>query len=966
MDELFSEYYCHDLPDAWKLPQMNEDAAYKALAKNGRPQPVLDEEQEDALLEAAHWMSQAFGCMRDSKICSLPEAMGRLKGNTSPGYPFTAKYHTKSELFENEPDFSDWLEGDWDDLCSVWWTTIFMSSQKEELRPVQKVVDNSLRNYMASAVDFTVHGERLFGDMNRKLLDSHLITDSTVGMSPFEGNWHKLITSLGRHKGCFSTDGRSYDAFLFRKLMTYIFRFRWSCLADEFQTKDNFARMSSYYRNLIDSVIITPLGTLVQKGTGGPSGSVNTISDNTLVMEMIMSYAWIRRCQLEGRPYKRSDFVHSVRKKIQGDDNIWNVSLEELDFYNFKNVQPLLLELGLETTTESEEPLFPWNLGYLSQRSRWKYNKWIPYPDEDKMICSMAHVRHAKRSPQDVYERAIAYYTQGYYNDDLRLVVGGFLDWLEKKFAKFNSPDWMLLTSQRRGSSFYRTLYTGENLFTTEVTERSESCGKIKAYIQSMRTNSKGVYSKQQRGDVLLKRMESGGYLTEHGASWFKTATNPFPDTPIEDCRGIPDYCTEPSIVRRVKKSINITKPLGLGGDEWSFQVAVWPWLNKISMVTHENRVNNIVASAPAGAEYDRGGIEVLCLPTGTPNTENLTDFWNIGSDAQYRIELGEKFGKGMSRLIGMGYEVSDNTAEIYKQGHSYHYRQSNQTGSGSTWSVSIEDAASPGAATIGYATLQPVRPLMPTPEEAMLLPDTVDWPAKEGVYSVMSFNGINPPHYVDYKGPVIFDNTDPSITDDQETYQSTAGLTPTTQNITPVSIPWVQPTNNVLIAPCMPAIKMENINQSCSMFTGLNNVASFTLTVHMFIESFPSIAEEEILVLAEPSASYDGVALEMYSRAVMSLPVAVPVGLNPDGEWWAGVVETAADVLSPIAAAFGFPEAVPFVMGGGRLVANAIKRNSKPTPPPQPKVKVVVQANKKKKPNQQPQRGGRGGALRK
>ena len=43
---------------------------------------------------------------------------------------------------------------------------------------------------------------------------------------------------------------------------------------------------------MVNSVIITADGNIVQKSTGNPSGSVNTISDNTLALYWLLAYAW--------------------------------------------------------------------------------------------------------------------------------------------------------------------------------------------------------------------------------------------------------------------------------------------------------------------------------------------------------------------------------------------------------------------------------------------------------------------------------------------------------------------------------------------------------------------------------------------------------------------------------------------------------------------------------------------------
>lgn len=919
-DPLFEEWGKTVLDEEWKLPELNEDAAYIALAKYGRGQPKLDNEQELDFKLALSWLHDEFSFMKDSRVRTFEESFAGLDLTTSPGYPFTAMFHTKGDLLEQMPEIIEWIEEDWTRLESSDWWCIFQSSQKEELRPAAKVAKNSIRNFLASSIEATIHGDRLFGDMNRKLIDNNLISCSTVGMSPFSGNWHKLITSLGKLKTAYSVDGVAYDASLMVRMMWGIAAFRWSCLRPEDRTAANKRKLVSYYRNLIFSYIVTPLGNIVQKEGGNPSGSVNTITDNTLCLAVYMAYAWIRNCRAEGRVPVYKKYAKNVNKKLQGDDNIWSTTLKWVRF-GPSLVRPFFAELGLAITSESEEPSYPWQLGYLSQRSRWKYGMWLPFPDESKMLASLAYIKRKNLGHLGTMERLSAYYMVGYYNDDLRELLRDFIDWMIAKFSIDLSVEWKLATHQVRDEGFYRFLYT-ERLALQSTTGPSP-CGK--SFLE-MRGNSNNVKNKMQRGDFLLKKMEDGGMISHHGAEWLKTALNPFPDTPITDCRGVPDYCTEPSVFRRIKKSVNITSPYDTG-NQWSFHVRMWPWLNGTQFRPYEGRRNNWITTPmpdPTNVLWPIiGGVDVCCID----HDEDYNGVFPANAPPFYSLDVGREFTKGMSRLVGIGYEISDNTAAVYRQGHSYHYRQSNTTQQSSMFNV--QEVAPPDPEKVSQVSVVPVRAPMQTPAKAMLLPDTVDWPAEEGVYAVGSFSSINPPKFVEYRMPGIPWHSDlDAAFDDSETFQAFGGVDDTA-NYSNYLLPYMRGVGDGSSHLCPPALKIEAINQNGSFFTGLNSNASFTLTVHYYIESFPSIAEQDILVLAEPSASYDPVALQMYARAVQELPVAVRVGLNPNGEWWADVVEAAGEVLGPLAALAGFPETTPFILGGSKLAAKVLR------PPP-------------------------------
>lgn len=441
------------------------------------------------------------------------------------------------------------------------------------------------------------------------------------------------------------------------------------------------------------------------------------------------------------------------------------------------------------------------------------------------------------------------------------------------------------------------------------------------------------------RGEKLLHLLETKGALTPGGLAFLQVSLDPFHDSPIIGCVGYPDDETSPSVVRCVKRSVNITRPVGFIGTEWSFQVNAFPFHNEIQM-NLRSRKNNVIDGAETGS-VTHGGVEVTCLDTGSPDVTSGS-YFNLSVAPNYRCSLGKNYSKGLARVIGIGYEVSDNTAEIYKQGHSYHSRVSSQKLESTTYSYMNENLPSWGAL---HATCTHYRNIMPDPQTMMIQPGTVDWPAREGTYVVCSFADKNFPTYVDYVMPIYTESAlNPAVDDEEETGNILAGP----NNTAPLHVPTVY-WNGVAskTPPQLPAVRLSNIDASSSMFTGLNNVASMTLTVHYFVESFPSVAEPDILVLATASAPSDHLALELYSAAVQHLPVAVRVGMNPSGEWWGDVIEKATAAIAPaigILPGFG-PMAEAGVKGLGGMLANYMRTpDEKPARKRQPQKRAQNQ----------------------
>jgi len=402
------------------------------------------------------------------------------------------------------------------------------------------------------------------------------------------------------------------------------------------------------------------------------------------------------------------------------------------------------------------------------------------------------------------------------------------------------------------------------------------------------------------RGETILNRLSESGALTDGGKAFLMASLDPFHDTPIANLRGWPDLETSPSVIRKVVRQTTITRPVDFDATHWCFQVVAWPWHN-VQTFDRAERVNNVITSIET--DRDHGGVEVTCLNVGAPSYTGVgSQSFNMAWSPQYVCELGTNYTKGLGRLIGLGYEISDDTADLYKQGHSYHTRLPNQGMQPMTFE------SRPGSVGVPptWLTATPIRPPPGTAQDAMLYNDSVDWPAKEGCYVVSSFADENLPTYVGYTVPYLLLNQ----TDDVESVVTDVGI-----NTDPIfigSASFATPTTGGYA----PAMRISNIDLSTSMFTGLNPQASFNLTVHYYFESFPAIGEPDILVLAQPSAVFDPLAIAIYSEAVQRLPVAVPVGMNPTGEWWAEVIKAAAEALSPVVGAFA-PEFLPLLAAG-------------------------------------------------
>jgi hypothetical protein len=107
-------------------------------------------------------------------------------------------------------------------------------------------------------------------------------------------------------------------------------------------------------------------------------------------------------------------------------------------------------------------------------------------------------------------------------------------------------------------------------------------------------------------------------------------------------------------------------------------------------------------------------------------------------------------------------------------------------------------------------------------------------------------------------------------------------------------------------------------------VFSGLNPNSTLQVNLKLLFERVPSQSNKDLLVLARTPPGYDGMALEIYSKAMEKLPVGVPVGENPLGEWFADVLKVVGDVAPVVGDFVG--NFVPGVKIAGNLIGAGAK----------------------------------------
>lgn len=843
-------------------------------------------------------------------LSSTEEVMTTYNFKTSSGIPWSQRgYKTKGDCFKSE-EFLDYVSSP--SVCDC--DPIWRVSPKEEWKDAMDIDNGKVRTFIIPPLHLLHHQKMLFLKQNNAIKRWWW---SAYGFNPYSGGVnhmaHRLMTAF-KKTVFFMYDVKGWDRLM--PIMKTVYKLR-----SQFHEKSETRLYRWVVRNTIASYLNLPNGDVIWKDWGNNSGSGDTTVDNIIAHMLILTMCLL--VLSDGS----EEFVDLVPAFLYGDDDAG-----ALDEFFSNDVERVFRDVFGLFGLELDPFLVTKDLGeiefcgfFFKNITPWG---WVPQYKVSRLLAAFCFE----------YERGL---TEA------------------ERLSKLVTLTYMA-SATTTGEFEWMRQALGYVLYSL----RDDENGTIKAYVNAgvpslqlcltfLSGKEGGIkmneMSSVSRSDFIFDKLSSRSGVTEAGKEFLRMNLDPMHDAPIRP-HGWPDLVSTPSVVRCIKQSLAIAKPDSVVTPTWDCHVIFWPWLQNLPFNLLQ-RVNNYTYGVPLSDAAPLGGITTFGISGGS----NLSISTSLSSGALF---VDPSFTEGASRVIGMGMEVVNTTAEIYKQGTVTVWRQQESAQSIGTMTeyviTSLDKKRDREAITATVVSLFDAAWIRSPPiniAQAMLYPGSRQFRAAEGGYMIGTYTDPeNPPTFVAYTMPVIPNNA----VDDLEYANVNSGnvFVPTIQSATPVA--------------CLPAVRILPMNQQGMIFTGLSAQTTLTLTWNVFLETFPSIAEEQILVLAEPSAMYDPIALELLSQIVGELPVGVPSTWNPEGEWWKEVVGTLGDLISGAVGAF-IPSLGPVanaINTGVKKSAGIGPTNNFRTPPapmskpkllsapkkPQPVRKVVSDAQRLKK----------------
>lgn len=358
-----------------KMCGANLEAAYDSVARFASLRPLYAHDEKAAELALSTLREMLDPILRESKMCTLDEAIVDSELEKNPGLPWSRKYASKKEVVLHERST---LYRMWDELAEGEVNFWIDWALKQEMRNVLKIKQNKLRTIAMMSVDHILFSKMFMLDISQKLIASGYVkTGIAFGFNPFGGGMQRFARYLGGVKGGkgWEFDVSKMDANLHQWIIQRIADLLFSFLKKEHQTPSMKQRWDNLVAALCMCPVVLPDGTVWLKGESGfggnPSGQFLTSIMNSLYSKFLLIYGFIKLGKYEQNT--EAKILHEmrvhVRDAIVGDDLTYTTDLE---WFNGRDYGALLYrDFGVVLETPDEEARHWYKLGFLGFKFHW-------------------------------------------------------------------------------------------------------------------------------------------------------------------------------------------------------------------------------------------------------------------------------------------------------------------------------------------------------------------------------------------------------------------------------------------------------------------------------------------------------------------------------------------------------------------------------------------------------------------
>lgn len=400
--------------------QQNFSAPYKQVGKflHGKKMNVIDSIWKQASKMVDRILSPI---MSDSRIKSLEEVCVEMDLSKSCGPLENINFKSKRDYIESvigQKIYSDY----WTELAGIGGSkTIWGGCNKDEIRDIERVLQNKTRLMFPASVNHTLAGAQLLQDQNQRLREHRSKIPIKIGLSRYGPEMDECIRSLGDLKHVATADGNGWDSLFYEEAMWTLCELRWSWLQDKDKTFENKMRLCNWYANKINKFIVLPDRTIVNILGGEGSGTYTTIDDNSIYHLLQFCYIWIMLKNNEDE----EEFLEKWKILITGDDALFNL---DVPFDEFLELYDKFLPHEHHGKFEDLS-----NVSFCAQKFTEVNGKYVCVPNKERCLNALFW-KTKNNQLHELVMKVCAIRLHGYFIPEVRSICDEYYTFLMDKF----------------------------------------------------------------------------------------------------------------------------------------------------------------------------------------------------------------------------------------------------------------------------------------------------------------------------------------------------------------------------------------------------------------------------------------------------------------------------------------------------------------------------------------------------
>jgi hypothetical protein len=345
-------------------------------------------------------------CYGDSAISQYLTGVNR---KTSPGFPYIFNAKGPGKTTWIGPADKPWIDPNLRaDVFKrieaakkgfrTW--TIYVTTTKDETRPIPKVDEGKTRLFAVGPVDHTLASKMYFMGFCAHVMENRIYNEIGLGIDVHSREWNDLAIFFKDKERMIAGDFENFDGSLCRQVLQAVGDIIISWYDIGSQT-DEDRRIRQVLYNEVINAYHNCRGSVFQSTHSQTSGNILTTVINCLFLKIVMRLAFVKAGG------SLPDFKKYVSLCTYGDDNIMSVSKAAPPDFNQRGLTKILAQFGLTYTDEAKSgrefdfrPLTEVEFLKRSFRYSEEYGRWVG-PLRLDVLTNMMDWQKKKLDPEE-------------------------------------------------------------------------------------------------------------------------------------------------------------------------------------------------------------------------------------------------------------------------------------------------------------------------------------------------------------------------------------------------------------------------------------------------------------------------------------------------------------------------------------------------------------------------------------